>query len=494
MKHSLQKPKNVIMFVLGFAFLAVALLVVARASTTDIAFEAESGALLGAATQLSDSTASAGKGLLFGQAASEPFECPAYQPLAPRGSGIARNVSNQSQLEAAMTAAVPGDVINLASGNYTTIRYRDNDSPSKKNGTPENPIVIQAASGATPIVSGGDVHGSGRAADISGVKHVYIRGLTARGGQFGIGAYRVDGVHIEYNNVSSTGDSGIHYRDKSYNGTIYCNTVTETGRSSGEHGEGIYIGTGSESPGYVDDTSNVLVKGNHIYDVTNEAVEIKQRTHSITVEDNHIHDLTPWYGGAITAGVGPLDWPNANYLIQRNRIYNVSKGRDYGTAISIAHGDSIIRNNIIWNIDTPNSWEWRHPIQVHADGSTYGFGNPSWVKIEIYNNTVWGCRWECINATHQGGAEPNVITRNNLLSNLDGGVVNASRDKLAASGDFVGPITGTADAGSGPGSGFRLKSSSSAVDSATAAPGFTDDVNGAVRPQGSGWDYGAYEQ
>lgn len=397
--------------------------------------------------------------------------CPAYAPLDPTGNGVARTVTDQSELSAAMAAAGPGDTINLATGQYREIHYRD--AYGHRNGTASAPIVIQAAAGATPVVDfqQPDDPQLKPVVDIVRRAHIRVRGLTVRNRTFGLRASGSTDITFEHNDVSDTGHSGVVAQvfnsDPSMPSTgvtIRCNRIHDTGRVAPEFGEGIYIGTGSTS--VADPTSNVVIEGNDIYRTGNEGIDVKHHVTDVAIRSNLIHDLTPYYGGAISLGLNNLSWGPANYLVEDNRIWNISSGMYYAQAIAVAHGPTVIRNNVIWGITsaTTSDWPWIHPIQIHGDDNTaawaYGFGNPSANQVEIADNTVLGCQVSCIDSfTDPGAVAPDLTMGVNVVDLASSGDAAGDSDLVVAADAFVGPTEGDADAGSGPGSGLVLISS-----------------------------------
>ena len=381
----------------------------------------------------------------------------------------------------------PGDTINLASGNYTHIHYRSSVGYNHNSGTEANPIVIQAAQGASPVILG-DNGPTDRAVYLARVSYVKVRGLKVVGGIFGMSTGATVGVDFEYNEVQDAGDAAVSiqayfsdHSDVSSHSDIICNKIHGSGTHSPEFGEGIYIGNGSQ----VDDASHdVLIQGNEIYNVAADGIDIKASTYNITVRDNFIHDINftiDSYGRAIGIGANEVNYRSGNYLIENNVFANLTSDRD-GDAIAIAigHGGTTLRNNVFYNIEDRG-------IYMQSTGGGYGFGNPSATDVYIYNNTLWGCGTVgCLQDLSNGRAT--VTARNNLSSATMG-----SGNRAAVSGDFVGPLTGTANAGEGPGSGFKLKSSSGAVNSAVPISGFNKDLEGTTRPLGSQWDFGAFE-
>jgi hypothetical protein len=153
------------------------------------------------------------------------------------------------------------------------------------------------------------------------------------------------------------------------------------------------------------------------------------------------------YNAGLTIVDGGSTAEEGNYLVENNLIWNIHKVK-YGVAgIAIGHGKAIIRNNIIWGID--GGWGIR---------LCEGFSNPKALTVVISNNTIYtGPGAERIAV--YGGAKPE--NPNPLKPILD--VQNTYTDDGSAGSTqatpdlFVGPLTGDADAGSGPGSGFELK-------------------------------------
>jgi Chondroitinase B len=98
-----------------------------------------------------------------------PAEPAAVKAAAPAGGRAAQTVSvaSVSALSTAIAKAVPGDVITLAAGKYTSGTIKINRS-----GTAARPITISAASaGATEI-------GGTTKIDLSGSSHVVVEGFT----------------------------------------------------------------------------------------------------------------------------------------------------------------------------------------------------------------------------------------------------------------------------------------------------------------------------
>jgi hypothetical protein len=112
-----------------------------------------------------------------------------HDPAAPRAVSVASAV----ELQAALTAAQPGDVITLAAGTYT------GEFVLGKSGTADNPIVIRGTSQATTILDGQNC-ASCNILEISG-SYIHVDHLTV---QNGLRAIRFLGNATTGNVVSHT--------------------------------------------------------------------------------------------------------------------------------------------------------------------------------------------------------------------------------------------------------------------------------------------------
>ncbi len=401
--------------------------------------------------------------------AAGPDGCSSYTPVAPTGSGVVRNVASPTDLASALSAAMPGDTINLASGRYEQLHYRQ--AYGHRSGAEGRPIVIQAAAGAAPVIgfNGIDPGNWKPAVDVVRLEHVVVRGLEIGNAMFGARSSGSHHVTFEYNTISNLGHSGIitqaYWNDQaqvSSNTTIRCNKISRTGKVESEFGEGIYIGTGTFSK--TDRSHDMTVEHNELFDLSNEAIDVKHYTTNVSIRHNRIHDLTPNYGGAISLGLNRSSWGPANYLVEENQIWNVSNGMHYAQAIAVAHGPTEIRNNTIWNVevDPQSTWPGKHVIQVHGDDNpadwASAFGSPSNNQVTIVDNTIHGCTESCISSYADPLAiSPDVAVAGNVVTAESRGMLQVRTETIAAPDDFVGPTVGPADSGSGPGSGLTLK-------------------------------------
>ena len=429
-----------------------------------------------------------------GQAGSPFYTC---EPVTLPNATRVVEVASDDQLQAAVSNAQPGDRIVLADGNYAGFYVLN------VNGTAAAPIVFVAQNPRQAIVSGtirSDRGRGGRNLGVGSSSFVHFYNLRFTGGSvYGVAigkAYKLDefgtnhDIRLQGCEIDNANQSLLHVASDSYNIEILCNDIHDNAKALNDFCEGIYLGVGSTLQ---DAPHDVTIRGNHIYNIGRngtssgygEAIDIKAPSYRIFIEDNLIESITAHSQGAIVAVVDDFNYPtspNTGIRITRNRIRDVRKAPDGfdGVGIWVGKNGVEVSNNLIWDVQKAG-------ILVAADAAnTTG-------TTRVWNNTVGtvdGGESLSFNVSNQGGTAVTPVTvdaRNNLT--LDG----ASESLAAEASDFVGATTGTANAGTGSGSAFALASGSGAIDGASDAPSLTQDITGSPRPQGSGYDYGAFE-
>ncbi len=233
--------------------------------------------------------------------------------------------------------------------------------------------------------------------------------------------------------------------------------------------------------------TNIMIKGNHIHDIgrrmtdTNSGqsgISYGTTASDVTIDGNVFHTI-----GRFPGGVHP---PN----------------HDHG--IYVRGNNAKIMNNVFY--DHTSGWA----IHIYSPGN--------WKEnIEIINNT-----FADPNPARDGhivitGETRNVLIQNNIFSKPRGAMVRISKcyhvegvtiqDNLTDVGSVISGTTANEcgwtsvrnklstkplflDAGKRD---YRLKSSSPAIDSGLATKAPVTDYSGNSRPQGAGYDIGAYE-
>jgi hypothetical protein len=222
-----------------------------------------------------------------GSASADPSASASASP-SPSASATASStgsvvqVSTASQLSSALTKAVPGETIQLASGTYT-----GEFSPAV-NGTAAAPITLTGPS--TAILSGYSVS-SGYAVHLK-ASYWILSGFSVTTAQKGVVLDGADHDVLDGLHVNDIGDEGIHLRAFSSDDLVENSTVTNTGQYQAGYGEGIYIGSaqsnwGTYSGGQPDASNDDVIEGNTLGPgITAENIDVKEGTTGGTLEGN----------------------------------------------------------------------------------------------------------------------------------------------------------------------------------------------------------------
>ncbi len=352
---------------------------------------------------------------------------------------------------AAVAAASPGTAVCFDAGTYPPMKI------AGKKGTADKPIIFQTVPGKerqATFTFGKLAGGIGIAVELS--TYVEIRNLRVANSLKGIAFDSVSHCVMQGNLVENLGQEALrvgrlHTFDSSkrFLGPdseyvqVVGNRVEGTGKVKAEYGEGIYIGTGAFRG---DHTHDVRVEGNVVNDIGAEGIELKPGTYNLIVRGNAFSNTHHEYNGAITVCVEGSETEDGNYLIEDNLVWNIKKVKYGVSGIAIGNGNAVIRNNVIWAV------EGGIGIRVYET-----FANPKALLVVIANNTIFcdGPNARILrNGTAGGKASPlkALLQVKNTYTN-DG---SAGSTRTAAN-LFAGPLTGDADAGRGPGSGFEIK-------------------------------------
>jgi hypothetical protein len=255
------------------------------------------------------------------------------------------DVASANGLDAALAAALPGDLIVLADGLYVDTFTVDRD------GTPAGRIVLCGGPGAVL----GPTGLSGNVLRLTGATDWTFAGFTIRGGNIGVFAEFVHRVEFRDLDVGHVGQSGIVIRYDSTFNTVADSHVHHTGLNNPVIGEGVYVGTyhgGTQPPDGQDNTADTLVTGNYFGPyVGAEAVDVKQRTVRTTITGN-------WFDGTgsvpAIVGAGP-------------------GGSNVRAWLDIQGSDSVVTGNV--GVNPPFGDAVTHAVFVYAPSSVPGSGS-----------------------------------------------------------------------------------------------------------------------
>ena len=235
-----------------------------------------------------------------------------------------------------------GDIVYVKNGTY-----REQVLISGKNGGP-NYITFQSYPGHTPILTGSGVHtGRHKIIDCSYIKFI---GFAITDIQQGLFVETSDHIVLQRLHIYKVGQEAVHIKNNSSYVTLQDSLIHDT-RAWQYNGEGVYIGTSGSSqpssPPY-DNTNNILVKGNTIYNTNDECIEAKEGTYAVTLDGNLVYnclldpDITDRSWGSIDV-MEREDFygSNPNHVVKNNIIFTTK------TAIGMHTGGAVV-NNIIY--------------------------------------------------------------------------------------------------------------------------------------------------
>jgi hypothetical protein len=312
---------------------------------------------------------------------------------------------------------------------------------------------------------------------ISGLKVQHSNGA-------GIEVFYANNIEIDNNHTYDTVKSGISVWGSNYvvvdsnEITLACNAHTNYPASE----ENITIAAGS---------SNVEVRNNYVHQAANiptgysggEGINIKDGSHDVKVHHNVVHLDERTDGKPSTRLAFGLDgWSHETYNVSfyNNVAYNNATGFVVESEAGATVHDIFVYNNIAYN------------------NTGAGFYIPNWAQnetslkknIQFINNTSYK---NGIGIYINSVKIQSVVIRNNIFSQnttpiqIGSGVPQAQiiSDHNLTSGDpkFVNPAGGD----------FHLQVGSPAIDTGSSLNAPVTDFDGNSRPQGAGYDIGAYE-
>lgn len=439
---------------------------------------------------------------------------------------VAPSGGDFTQIQAALNAAVAGDVIDVRTGTYA-----EKVSLPRSGNLGSGPIILRAAAGHTPIIDGTGVAGSDLIR-IDNRSYVQVIGFELR------------------NNTGVTDGSGIRITGSGDQIALRNNRIHAI-RGSNAMGITVY-GTAATA------VSNLIVDGNEIYDcdaAPSEALTLNGNVTDFAVTNNHVHDVNnigidaiggetdiqpdptkvarrglisgntverarSIYGGGFAGGIyvdGGTD-----IVIEHNTVTESDLGIEVGAENSGAVTSGVVvRNNVLRQNDKAGlvfggyaasvgrvrHCDFRNNVLYHNNTLDTEFGE-LWIQYAdqntVRNNIIWS-NTNRVLLTSDAGNVDNVVDYN--LWHSDGAASGArftwngeeylgftayrSGTNQDAHSSFVAPqLTAPAS------DDFHLQPTSPAInagDPATAAAVGETDLDGAPRIAGPRIDIGVDE-
>ena len=370
----------------------------------------------------------------------------AMNPLTPK--------RNFNGITGALACLSSGDTLIVAAGTYREAIYALYITP----GTPGNYTKIHGAPGATVIIQPSGIYGrviEADSADGYGSSYVEFDNLV------------LDGINVGYDCVKINTNSH-HFR-------IQNSEIKNCG------GNGVLVGGATGSNEFLN--NDIHDVGRIYYYPFPAGHGFYIANNSNIIDGNRIHNIES-YPGPSNGGIQIYcDCVDAHHnRVSNNFIYSISGGGVY-----MSRGDGNVAYNNV----------------VAKAGSGFMIDN-SCINCALYNNTAYGNTRYLANSFGIGvqgsGGPTNSIVRNNITYGnfldwvLDDGVNTVLSNNLCGAAGTGCAIVGNPLFVDAAANNFQLSSGSPAIDAGYTLSGIVGtDVQGIARPQGSGYDIGAFE-
>jgi hypothetical protein len=215
---------------------------------------------------------------------------------------------------------------------------------------------------------------------------------------------------------------------------------------------------------------------------------------------NSVHDGNPSSGDG-KGGCRGIQLYNGsvgtyNINLHDNMVYNIRCDGLNPQSVDATKGFFNIYNNVVYHAGTgPDPGDLANYTCLYSGGSG---------TMQVYNNTFYDCGSRGGGSGAILGPGLPTVFRNNIIyatgsePYLEGGSSSITGSNNLWFGAGNGPSQTTANVNADPmfvtaGSDFHLQSSSPAIDAGVTISSLILDIAGVSRPQGAGYDIGAYE-
>jgi len=466
-----------------------------------------------------------------------PFRQPnPYVIPSPTGSGTTKNCT-PSNFSSVLSGAVAGDVLVLADGNYPCPQILSRVMSAKVTLAAQNKhgAVFTNSGGVSCVISGSanwrfyGIRMQG--ASGSTIWVMYVGGATNTSTNWHRGpSWNLDFQHCWFNGYAQQGmivltngrqnSESFFLREDCTRDILFEDCLIENGAR-----EGMYLGldmneNSTNNNGGPHWVWGVTIRGCTIRNMGSEAIDAKACWESVIedcdVFDCHKDEFQGYVAVHYPLGIGSdgqsiykaYHADKMVITIRRNRFHN---DRTDGSA-------SVGEQNAIWLGTTNNLVENNAFFNMRASGiyTTNRTTFAGTLKNRIRHNTFWNCVSDAtlksqgrrsIHIHAQNGATGQVVPQHEIFNNITtdpiGTFTNFTGDTLvgnvtnATASDYVGPLTGYANAGGGYGSGLKPPTGWIRTSTVTAPTGTGVDIELQARNFTAGqsepgaWEIGA---
>lgn len=278
---------------------------------------------------------------------TDPFEV----HISPNGTddAVGTEPSPVRSFDRALSLVAPGGTVIFHGGSYPPIEII---------GRTDLSLRSREGDEVTIVGTGFDRNSGILISDSDGIT---VDGIDVTQVLWGIWIETSSAVLVTRCDIYDIGQEGVVVKKNSDTVDVIENVIRSTGLRPGEgavrpfshFGEGIYIGNaGPLDDGSWDRTTGVRVVGNHIYDTTAEAVDVKPWADNILIEANLVHDVDTATSGAIVVSIGEVVTDAAEVTIRGNVLHSITRTSPYrdGNAI-VASAPASVIGNVIWDVE-----------------------------------------------------------------------------------------------------------------------------------------------
>ncbi|MFB6720595.1 right-handed parallel beta-helix repeat-containing protein [Kribbella sp. NPDC056345] len=361
-----------------------------------------------------------------------------------------------STIQAAADASQPGDTILISAGTYQ-------EALKPKSGASGQQIVYQAAPGARVVLDGNKTLKSGNGLlNLDGKSWLKFDGIAVtKSPTHGVYGYQVSHITFTRCEVSSSSNGGLVILGGSDIVVDGCDVHHNNDKGTSASHEAITLGEGS---------TRFDIRNNHVHDNGEEGIDAKYDDNAAgVIRNNLVHD---------NRGPNIYVDSSSGVEVSGNTTYGAKESTKAGIAIAVEDYSSSrkaqnirIVNNVSYKNAGGGISFWKE-----SSGTISG--------ISIVNNTIANNPKPGIVGASEVSGSGNVV-RNTIFAGNPSGIGGpfSSDHNLTGDPGFVDPGNGD----------FHLREGSAAIDAGSATGAPATDRDGVARPQGNGYDVGAYE-
>ncbi|MFJ9884754.1 choice-of-anchor Q domain-containing protein [Streptomyces sp. NPDC091287] len=381
-------------------------------------------------------------------------------------------------IQKAADSTLPGDTVLIMNGTYGDIN-REGVVQISRSGSPGKVITYRPHPGHDPVIA---PRTGWNGILIVGASYIKITGLQVRGDS--------DNLTLEDAEAGSK-PSGPAFNTN----CISARKDAVTGRSP----------------------HHITIRDNHVWDCPGSGISAIGSDH-VTIDYNQVHSNS-WYSTYATSGISVFhpvnadDYTGHKIFVRNNTVFDNEAKIKWHACDCYSDGNGIIVDDTLHRQDDDPAYTGRVLVENNLSFNNGGSGIHSYSSsgVDILNNTAYmnsrgrGINWPNIGAWDSKDVKVlnNIsVAREGKETNFVHGNENVVYDHNIYFGGLAPRVTGPNDRITDPklvapgldpwDSDFRPSAGSPAIDSGTET--ITEiDREGVPRPQGAGWDRGAYE-